>query len=212
MATTTASPRKTHYNSLREFLAALEEKDLVHHIRVPVEKDWELGAVCRENFDREGPAVIFERVGHYRTPVLVGLLATRERYALALGVEPTTEAIGERWRRAYAHPVKPRIVVRPLARKSYSTASTFTESLSPFPSGTISTPDRSWVPCTPSSRATRRPDGSTPAIIATRFSPRPRWAATCSGRRHGTSESSGKSGRRAAKPCRWPWQSARSRA
>ncbi len=119
MGTATASPRKTGINSLRDFLAVLEERNLLHRITAPVEKDWEVGAICRENFDREGPAVLFEKVGQYRTPLLVGLLATRERYALAMGIEPKamgnapqTEATTQKWRQAYAHPIKPRLVSR----------------------------------------------------------------------------------------------------
>lgn len=119
MVTATAAPRKTTFNSLRDFLAVLEERNLVHRITVPVEKDWEVGAICRENFDHEGPALLFESVGPYRTPVLVGLLATRERYALAMGIEPKatgsepkTEAITQKWRQAYAQPIKPRLVSR----------------------------------------------------------------------------------------------------
>ena len=112
MVTATAALRKTTVNSLRDFLAVLEERNLVHRITVPVEKDWELGAICRENFDREGPALLFEKVGPYRTPVLVGLLATRERYALAMGIEPKTDAISKKWRQAYAQPIKPRVVSR----------------------------------------------------------------------------------------------------
>ena len=112
MATATATARKTNFNSLREFLTLLEERNLLHRITVPVEKDGEVGAICRENFDHEGPALLFEKVGQYRTPLLVGILATRERYALALGMEPTTQAISSKWRQAYAHPIKPRVVAR----------------------------------------------------------------------------------------------------
>src|SRR3990167_3200559 len=106
MATVTEPIRKSTYSSLRDFLADLEQSKQVHHITVPVEKDWEVGAICRENFDREGPALMFEKVGHYKTPLLVGTLATRERYAMALGIEPTTDAITAKWRQAYAHPIK----------------------------------------------------------------------------------------------------------
>jgi len=112
MATVTAPPSKTVYNSLRDFLAILEERQLLHRIKVPVEKDWELGAICRENFDHEGPALLFEKVGQYRTPLLVGILATRERYALAMGIEPKVEAIANKWKQAYAHPIKPKVVPR----------------------------------------------------------------------------------------------------
>ena len=106
MATITEVQPRTSFNSLREFVAELEQKKLLHHIEVPVEKDWEVGGICRENFDREGPALLFNRVGKYRTPLLVGTLATRERYAMALGIEPTVQAIAAKWQQAYAHPIK----------------------------------------------------------------------------------------------------------
>lgn len=103
---------KAGFNSLREFLAALEERDLVQRIRVPVEKDWEVSAICREVADREGPAVLFENVGHFKTPLLTGTLGTRQHYALALGIEPNTEAIAAKWKQAYAHPIKYQIIPR----------------------------------------------------------------------------------------------------
>src|SRR3990172_7521039 len=101
---------KGTFESLRDFTALLEEKRQLHRIAVPVEKDWEVGAICRENFDLEGPAIWFEKVGSFHTPLLVGTLATRERYAMALGIEPTVEAIAAKWKHAYSHPIKPRVV------------------------------------------------------------------------------------------------------
>lgn len=100
------------FESLREYMAALEQRNLLKRVKVRVEKDGELGAVCRENFDRNGPALLFEKVGDYRTPLLVGTLATREQYALAMGVSPSTEAIAAKWRDAYAQPIRRRIVTR----------------------------------------------------------------------------------------------------
>ncbi len=110
--TTTKTRTETTIRSLRDFIAVLEKKQLIHHIKVPVEKDWEVGAICRENFDRQGPALQFEKVGKYKTPLLVGTLATRERYALALGIEPVIEAISAKWRQAYSNPVKAKVIPR----------------------------------------------------------------------------------------------------
>src|ERR1035437_5691280 len=109
MATTTQAWTST-FESLRDFMAALEERNLLQRIDVPVDKDNELGAICRENFDREGPALLFSKVGNYRTPLFMGGLATRERYALALGVEPTVEAIAAKWQNAYKNPIKYKVV------------------------------------------------------------------------------------------------------
>jgi UbiD family decarboxylase len=113
MATVMAETKaKVGYSSLREFLSALDAKGLLQRISVPVEKDWEVGAICREVSDREGPAMLFERVGDYKTPLLVNTLGTRAAYALALGIEPRTEAIGAKWKQAYASPIKYEVVSR----------------------------------------------------------------------------------------------------
>ena len=111
----TESAKKVGFNGLREFLAALEERKLVQHISVPVEKDWEVGAICREVSDRDGPAVMFEKVGNYKTPLLVNTLGTRERCAMALGVEPSNDAIVAKWKQAYNKPIKYEVVPRSAA-------------------------------------------------------------------------------------------------
>src|SRR3972149_2172684 len=111
----TEQKQKVGYDSLREFLAALKEQRLVQHISVPVEKDWEVGAICREVSDREGPAVLFEKVGNYKTPLLVNTLGTRQRCAMALGVEPSNDAIVAKWKEAYAKPIKYEAVPRSAA-------------------------------------------------------------------------------------------------
>ena len=108
----TEREKKAGFNSLREFLAALEAKGWLHRITAQVDKDNEVPAICREVSDRNGPAVLFEKVGNYKTPLLVNTLGTRERYGLALGVEPTAEAIGARWKQAYAHPIKYHVISR----------------------------------------------------------------------------------------------------
>ncbi len=98
------------FNDLREFTAVLEEEGDLHRITVPVDREWEVGAICREVSDRNGPALIFERVGDFSTPLVTGVLGTRERYAKALGVQPDVSAIAEHWAHAYACPVSPREV------------------------------------------------------------------------------------------------------
>ncbi len=48
------------YDDLRGFIDHLEEFRLFHRIKERVEKDWEVSAICRENFDRLGPGLMFE--------------------------------------------------------------------------------------------------------------------------------------------------------
>ncbi|MDP2726376.1 MAG: UbiD family decarboxylase [Dehalococcoidia bacterium] len=98
------------YDSLRSFLEGLEGQEELCGIDVEVDPDWEVGTICREVFNRQGPAMVFNRVGSYKTPLVVGVLATLRRYALALGCPPAMPEIRARWERAYAHPIKPMVV------------------------------------------------------------------------------------------------------
>lgn len=100
------------YDDLRSFIARLDEFRELHRITKRVEKDGELSAICRENFDRAGPALIFEAVGDYTTPLVTGVLGTNERYARALDIEPSIPAITEKWNQAYRHPIPPKEVAR----------------------------------------------------------------------------------------------------
>ncbi len=96
------------YNDLREFTDALEQEGELHRITVPVDREWEVGAICREVSDRNGPALLFERVGDFTTPLVTGVLGTRKRYGKALDVGPDISSISKRWEQAYACPVSPR--------------------------------------------------------------------------------------------------------
>jgi UbiD family decarboxylase len=95
---------------LREFVAFLKECGELHTISVQVDREWEVGAICFENFRRAGPALLFERVGQFNTPLLVGAFGTMKRYAMALGTDPAREAIFAKWEQAFRSPVKPVVV------------------------------------------------------------------------------------------------------
>jgi UbiD family decarboxylase len=91
---------------LRSFLRKLSEYEWVYEVEVEVDPGWEIGAVCRENFNRSGPALIFSRVQGFKTPLVVGVLGTREMYALALGCGATLQEISDRWNCAYTNPIR----------------------------------------------------------------------------------------------------------
>jgi len=82
----------------------------VHEIEIPVDKNWEVGTICSENFREKGPALIFKKVNQYHTPLVVGVLGTERRFSLALGVPPSVPAIYEKWFSALSHPIQPKIV------------------------------------------------------------------------------------------------------
>jgi UbiD family decarboxylase len=82
---------------LRGFLRLLEDKGELARIASPVALDQEIGAVCLRNLRASGPGLLFERPEGKDVPLAVDLLASRRRYALALGVEP--EQLAAEWNR-----------------------------------------------------------------------------------------------------------------
>jgi UbiD family decarboxylase len=98
---------------LREHLARLQERGLLHHVSIEVDPTWELASVVRQVFMQSRPerryAILFERVRGSQRPVVVGALAaSREVYAVALDVAP--DGILERWAAALRDPIAPRLV------------------------------------------------------------------------------------------------------
>jgi len=97
---------------LRSFIVALESSGEL--ARVTVEVDWnlEIGAIVERNFRERGPALLFENVKGYRTPLFVGGLQTLRRIAIALEMDPDSseEAIIRDYVRRIQTPLRPRVV------------------------------------------------------------------------------------------------------
>src|SRR5919106_1306006 len=72
----------------RAFLDRLRAARELIDIREPVGMDYEVGAICRQLADVDGPAAILHKVGNANAPLVVNTLGTRRRIAMALG---TTE-------------------------------------------------------------------------------------------------------------------------
>jgi 4-hydroxy-3-polyprenylbenzoate decarboxylase len=110
---------KRGYPDLHEHLAALRERGLLRVIDRPVDKDAELHPLVRWQFvgglaEAERKAFLFNHIvdgrgRRYDMPVVVGALAAnRAIYSVGMGVP--LERIQEKWDRAIAQPVKPRVV------------------------------------------------------------------------------------------------------
>src|SRR5438105_14649580 len=72
---------------LGSYLTVLEQAGELSRVKVPVSLDQEIGAVCLCNLRAGGPGLLFERPGDRAMPLAVDLLASRRRYAVALGLE-----------------------------------------------------------------------------------------------------------------------------
>lgn len=96
------------YPDMRAYMRRLEDAGQLVHVHKEVSPDLELGLICRELADRDGPAALFERVAGAPLPVLVNLFGTRERAAMALEI-PECELLPH-WRKALAAPLPPVLV------------------------------------------------------------------------------------------------------
>lgn len=96
---------------LREYLQVLEQHGKLKRITREVDKDWEIAAVGRVNFqsvpEEERCALLFENVKGHDIPVTFGILGgSRAIYALALRANGIDD-ISDAWTRALHNPVLP---------------------------------------------------------------------------------------------------------
>jgi UbiD family decarboxylase len=107
------------YSDLREHLEALKQEGLLRVIDRPVDKDAELHPLVRWQYvggieEHERRAFLFTQVvdargRKYRFPVVVGAYAGN-RAIYGVGMRAPLDEIQQRWDRAIANPVPPRLV------------------------------------------------------------------------------------------------------
>jgi phenylphosphate carboxylase beta subunit len=73
---------------LREFIAKAEETGQLRRVKAEVDWDLELSHIARVVEEKSGPALLFENVKGYDSPVLTGAFGTTQRLALILGKDP----------------------------------------------------------------------------------------------------------------------------
>ncbi|OIO68350.1 MAG: 4-hydroxy-3-polyprenylbenzoate decarboxylase [Zetaproteobacteria bacterium CG_4_9_14_3_um_filter_49_83] len=85
------------YSDLRDFISDLESRGLLHRVKVPVSTELEITEISDRVLRQGGPALLFEQVKGYDTPVLTNLFGTAERIALGMGRSSADELrdIGE---------------------------------------------------------------------------------------------------------------------
>jgi 4-hydroxy-3-polyprenylbenzoate decarboxylase/2,5-furandicarboxylate decarboxylase 1 len=99
------------FKDLREFIAFLERENELQKIKKPVDPCHEIAAYIRKSSDSKGPALLFENVKNSEIPVIGGVLATRHRVLLALGVaKDDYETYMGKFLNAMDHLVPPKLV------------------------------------------------------------------------------------------------------
>ncbi len=75
------------FQDLQGFIRYLEQKGQLVRVTAPVSHDLEITEIADRLMKSGGPAVLFENVIGKDFPLVIGLMATRQRMAWALGVE-----------------------------------------------------------------------------------------------------------------------------
>jgi UbiD family decarboxylase len=100
----------SNVSDLRSYLEVLDQAGELARVKVSVKLDQEIGAICLHNLRDGGPGLLFERPGDNNVPLAVDLMASRRRYALALGIKP--EELATEWNRRTSKLLEPVIVER----------------------------------------------------------------------------------------------------
>ncbi|MDP6668542.1 MAG: menaquinone biosynthesis decarboxylase [Candidatus Krumholzibacteria bacterium] len=86
------------YQNLRDYMDFLESRGELIRIRESVSRDLEITEICDRTVKAGGPALLFENVEGFETPLLINLFGTEDRMAWALGsgtLEEVAERVGE---------------------------------------------------------------------------------------------------------------------
>ena len=70
---------------LRDFITMAEKEGMLKRIKPEVDWDLELSHIAKLNEEKGGPALLFENVKGYRSPVMTSIFTTTQRLALIMG-------------------------------------------------------------------------------------------------------------------------------
>ncbi|MFC1580979.1 UbiD family decarboxylase domain-containing protein, partial [Thermodesulfobacteriota bacterium] len=70
---------------MRGFISKAEEVGILKRVKPEVDWDLELSHIAKLNEEKQGPALLFENVKDYDSPVITSVCTTVERLALIMG-------------------------------------------------------------------------------------------------------------------------------
>ncbi|MCL5290373.1 MAG: phenylphosphate carboxylase subunit beta [Firmicutes bacterium] len=87
------------FTSLRDFIELLKEGGEMKSIKAEVDWNLELSHIAKKNEEKGGPALLFENVKGYKTPVLTSVFSNTRRLAMAFGMPPksTIFEMAKKW-------------------------------------------------------------------------------------------------------------------
>jgi 4-hydroxy-3-polyprenylbenzoate decarboxylase len=78
---------------LRDFVAQCEKVGQLKRVKAEVDWDLEISHVAKVVEEKSGPALLFEKVKGYTSPVLTGAFGTTQRLAIILGKDPNLSMV-----------------------------------------------------------------------------------------------------------------------
>jgi phenylphosphate carboxylase beta subunit len=78
---------------LREFISMCEKEGELKRVKAEVDWELELSHICKVVEEKSGPALLFENLKGYGTPVLTGAFGTTKRLAMILGKDPSLSMV-----------------------------------------------------------------------------------------------------------------------
>ncbi len=79
--------------SMRDFIETGEKLGIVRRIKAEVDWDLELSHIAKLNEEKGGPALLFENVKDYDTPIITSVCTTAERLAVIMGMPPESSLV-----------------------------------------------------------------------------------------------------------------------
>ncbi len=78
---------------LRDFISLCEQEGQLKRITAEVDWELEVSHICKLVEEKSGPALLFENVKGYKSPVLTGAFGTTRRLAMILGKNPNLSLV-----------------------------------------------------------------------------------------------------------------------
>jgi 4-hydroxy-3-polyprenylbenzoate decarboxylase len=97
---------------MRDFIEQAEAEGMLHRIKAEVDWDLELSHIAKINEEKKGPALLFENIKGYNSPVITSVCTTSQRLSLIMGMprESTLVDIMKEWVDKHDNKIPPEYV------------------------------------------------------------------------------------------------------
>ncbi len=97
---------------IRDFIEQAEAEGMLQRIKAEVDWDLELSHIAKLNEEKKGPALLFENVKDYNSPVITSVCTTTERLSLIMGMprKSTLVDIMRKWVDKHENKIPPKWV------------------------------------------------------------------------------------------------------